>query len=169
MELASARPYAFRFNPASTALVIIDMQRDFVDPNGFGSIQCGNPDIFSQVRGIVPTVQSVLEFSRKNGLHVFHTREGHNPDLSDLPASKRLRQLSSPSGHHTLGIGDEGPMGRLLIKGQYGHDIIDELKPIPGEVVIDKPGKGSFWGTTFHRALLARGITHLFFAGVTTE
>ena len=169
MELPSARPYAFRFRPEATAFIIIDMQRDFLDPKGFGSIQCGDDAIFSQVRDIVPTVQKALEASRQLGLYVFHTREGHRPDLADLPASKKLRQVSSPSGHHTIGIGDQGPMGRLLVRGEYGHDIIDELKPLPGEVVIDKPGKGSFWDTTLHRALIARGIAHLLFAGVTTE
>lgn len=169
MELPSARPYAYKFRPESTALIIIDMQRDFLDYNGFGQIQCGNNDLFQKVRDIVPRTQRALEAARALGLYVVHTREGHKPDLSDLPPSKRLRQISAPSGHHTMGIGDEGPMGRLLVRGEYGHDIIDELKPIPGEVVIDKPGKGSFWDTMLHRALLARGITHLLFAGVTTE
>ncbi|KAG0646829.1 Allophanate hydrolase [Hyphodiscus hymeniophilus] len=169
MSLSNARPYAFNFPPATTALIIIDMQRDFVDPDGFGSIQCGNPEIFSAVRSIVPTIQKVLHASRAIGLHVFHTREGHRSDLSDLPATKKLRQVSAPNGHHTMGIGDQGPMGRLLVRGEWGHDIIDELKPLPGEVIIDKPGKGSFWGTELHRGLLARGITHLLFAGVTTE
>lgn len=169
ITLPNARPYAFRFPPASTALLIIDMQRDFLDPDGFGSIQCGDPGIFSTVRRIVPTVQRVLETCRALGLQVIHTREGHQPDLADLPAAKRLRQISAPDGHHTMGIGDRGPMGRLLIRGEYGHDIIDELTPRPGELVIDKPGKGSFWGTGFHRALLARGITHLLVTGVTTE
>ncbi|KAK4504969.1 hypothetical protein PRZ48_002932 [Zasmidium cellare] len=169
MELLSARPYAFKFRPESTALIIIDMQRDFVDYNGFGMIQCGNDEIFKKVRDIVPRCQRALVAARAMGLYVVHTREGHKPDLSDLPPSKKLRQISAPSGHHTMGIGDQGPMGRLLVRGEYGHDIIDELKPIPGEVVIDKPGKGSMWDTTLHRSLLARGITHLLFAGVTTE
>ena len=169
MALNNTRPYTFTFPPATTALIIIDMQRDFVDPNGFGSIQCGNPEIFSAVRSIVPTIQKVLHVSRAIGLQVIHTREGHRPDLSDLPASKKLRQVSAPMGHHTMGIGDQGPMGRLLVRGEWGHDIIDELKPLPDEVVIDKPGKGSYWGTGLHRALLARGITHLLFSGVTTE
>ncbi|KAL3420265.1 urea carboxylase [Phlyctema vagabunda] len=169
MSLPSARPYAFKFPLATTALIIIDMQRDFVEPGGFGSIQCGDPDIFASVHTIVPTVQKVLAVSRSIGLHIIHTREGHKPDLSDLPASKRLRQISAPHGHHTMGIGDEGPMGRLLVRGEYGHDIINELRPLPSEVVIDKPGKGSYWGTGLHRTLLARGITHLLFAGVTTE
>ncbi|RDL29710.1 Uncharacterized protein BP5553_10690 [Venustampulla echinocandica] len=169
MSLPNARPYAFNFPPETTAFLIIDMQRDFVDPGGFGSVQCGNPDIFSSVRSIVPTVQRVLEVSREMGMHVIHTREGHRPDLSDLPAAKRLRQISAPSGHHTMGIGDQGPMGRLLVRGEFGHDIIDELRPVPGEPIVDKPGKGSYWGTGLHRILLARGITHLIFAGVTTE
>lgn len=168
MELSSAKPYAFRYRLESTALVIIDMQRDFLDPNGFGAIQCGDDEIFRQVREVVPKVKRVLEAARELGLHVLHTREGHKPDLSDLPPAKRLRQTSAPSGHHTIGIGDDGPMGRLLVRGEYGHDIIDELKPVLGEVVIDKPGKGSFWDTTLHRALLARGVTHLLIAGVTT-
>lgn len=169
MELPRAIPYAFRFRKESTALVIIDMQRDFLEPGGFGSIQCGVFEVFNRVRNIVPTVQRALETSRKLGLHVMHTREGHLPDLSDLPASKRLRQTTAPNGHHTIGIGGPGPMGRLLVRGEYGHDVIDELRPLPGEVVIDKPGKGSFWKTGFHRALLARGSTHLLLAGVTTE
>ncbi|KAL2065558.1 hypothetical protein VTL71DRAFT_3228 [Oculimacula yallundae] len=169
MSLPNARPYTFTFPPATTALIIIDMQRDFVDPDGFGSIQCGNPEIFSAVRSIVPTLQKVLEVSRNIGLHIIHTREGHRPDLSDLPPSKRLRQISAPNGHHTMGIGDQGPMGRLLVRGEWGHDIIDELRQLPGETVIDKPGKGSYWGTGLHRVLLARGITHILFSGVTTE
>jgi len=169
MELPNAIPYAFKFRPESTALVIIDMQRDFVEPGGFGSIQCGDDKVFNSVRKIVPVVQRALEASRKLGLYVMHTREGHLSDLSDLPASKRLRQTNAPNGHHTIGIGEPGPMGRLLIRGEYGHDVIDELRPFPGEVIIDKPGKGSFWKTGFHRALLNRGITHLLLAGVTTE
>lgn len=169
MSLPNARPYAFTFPPTTTALIIIDMQRDFVDPDGFGSIQCGNPQIHSAVRTIVPTIRKVLEVSRNLGMTIIHTREGHRPDLSDLPASKKLRQVSAPHGHHTMGIGDQGPMGRLLVRGEWGHDIIDELKSLPGEVIIDKPGKGSYWGTGLHRILLARGITHLLFSGVTTE
>lgn len=169
MELPSARPYTFRFRPESTALVIIDMQRDFLDPGGYGALQCGNDEIFESVRQIVPKTKEVLKAARKLGFHIVHTREGHKPDLSDLPASKRLRQKAAPSGHHVIGIGDEGPMGRLLVQGEYGHDIIDDLKPFPGETILDKPGKGSFWNTTLHRTLLARGITHLLITGVTTE
>lgn len=169
MELPSARPYTFKFRPETTALLVIDMQRDFLDIGGYGELQCANEEIFSSVRSIIPQTQKVLTAARKLGLHVLHTREGHRPDLSDLPASKRLRQKLAPSGHHILGIGDVGPMGRLLVRGEYGHEIIDELAPFPGELVVDKPGKGSFWNTTLHRALLARGITHLLIAGVTTE
>lgn len=169
ITLPNARPYAFSFPKATTALIIIDMQRDFLEPGGFGSIQCGNPEVFTKVRNIVPKVQKVLQESRAIGLHIFHTREGHKSDLSDLPSSKRLRQVNNPRGHHSMGIGETGPMGKLLVRGEYGHDIIDELQPLPGEVVIDKPGKGSFWNTGLHRALLARGITHLLFAGVTAE
>lgn len=167
--LPNARPYAFSFPTATTVLIIIDMQRDFLEPGGFGSIQCGNPEAFTKVRNIVPKIQKVLQESRAIGLRIFHTREGHKSDLSDLPSSKRLRQVNNPKGHHSLGIEDTGPMGKLLVRGEYGHDVIDELKPFPGEVVIDKPGKGSFWSTCIHRSLLARGITHLLFAGVTTE
>ncbi|KAK4208000.1 putative hydrolase [Rhypophila decipiens] len=169
LSLPNARPYAFEFPLSRTALVIIDIQRDFVDPGGFGSIQCGSDEIFSRARAIVPTVKKVLDIFRSFGGHVIHTREGHQPDLADLPAAKKLRQISNPYGHHTMGIGDQGPMGRLLVRGEYGHDIVDELTPWPGETVIDKPGKGSFWGTSIHRQLLARGVTHLLFAGVTTE
>jgi allophanate hydrolase len=169
MKLPSARPYAYTFRPESTAILIIDMQRDFLERGGYGELQCANDEIFASVRKIVPQTQEVLKAARELGLHVIHTREGHRPDLSDLPASKRLRQKFSPSGQHTIGIGDQGPMGKLLIRGEPGHGIIDDLKPFPGELVVDKPGKGSFWDTTLHRALLARGVTHLLIAGVTTE
>lgn len=164
-----ARPYPFDFPPDKTALVIIDIQRDFVDPGGFGSIQCGNEEIFAGARAVVPATRKVLDVFRARGGHVIHTREGHRPDLSDLPAAKKLRQISAPGGHHSMGIGDQGPMGKLLVRGEYGHDIVDELTPWPTETVIDKPGKGSFWGTGIHRLLLERGVTHLLFAGVTTE
>ncbi|KAK4195690.1 putative hydrolase [Triangularia verruculosa] len=168
-KLPNARPYAFECPAATTALIIIDIQRDFVDPGGFGSVQCGNEAIFSQARAIVPVVKKLLDAFRSFEGHVIHTREGHEPGLADLPAAKRLRQISNPAGHHTLGIGDQGPMGRLLVRGEYGHGIVDELTPWPDETIIDKLGKGSFWGTNIHRILLARGITHLVLAGVTTE
>ncbi|KAH8647665.1 amidase signature domain-containing protein [Xylariales sp. PMI_506] len=169
LAFTAAKPYSYTYMPTKTALVLIDIQRDFVDPDGFGAIQCGDTEIFSSVRSIVQTSQAALRASRQLGLHIFHTREGHVPDLSDLSAAKRDSQINAPNGHHTLGIGEKGPMGRLLVRGEYGHDIVDELKPLPGEVVIDKSGKGSFWATDFHRRLMARGITHLIFCGVTTE
>lgn len=169
LSLPSAKPYAFDFSPERTALVIIDVQRDFVDPDGFGAIQCGDEAVFQSVRSIVPAIKDALAASRQLGLHVIHTREGHRPDLADLAHTKQDRQVNAPSGHHTMGIGDQGPMGRLLVQGEYGHDIIDELRPLPDEPVIDKPGKGSFWNTSLHRTLMARGVTHLLFCGVTTE
>lgn len=167
--LPTAKPYAFEFDARRTALVIIDVQKDFVDPSGFGSIQCGSPEIFAGVRSVVCRIKTVLDASRSLGIHVVHTREGHVPDLSDLPASKKYRQMNNPTGHHTLGIGEQGPMGRLLVRGEPGHGIVDELAPWPSETVVDKSGKGSFWATDLHRTLMARGITHLIFAGVTTE
>lgn len=169
MSIANARPYTYTFPSARTALIIIDMQRDFLDPGGFGSIQCDNPTIHSSLRAIVSRIRAVLSACRSLNFTIIHTREGHKPDLSDLPASKKLRQVSAPDGHHGMGIGDEGPMGRLLVRGEQGHGIVEELEAWPGEVVVDKPGKGSFWSTGLHRTLLARGITHLLFAGVTTE
>ena len=169
LSIASAKPYSYSFDPAHTALLIIDVQRDFVDPNGFGAVQCGNEEIFASVRDVVPVIKRVLDSSRALGMHIFQTREGHKADLSDLSMSKKDRQMHAPGGHHNIGIGDQGPMGRLLVRDEYGHDIVDELKPLPTEVVIDKPGKGSFWATDLHRKLMARGITHLILCGVTTE
>ena len=169
MASIPARPYGFDFPPATTALLIVDMQRDFLDPGGFGWIQCGDESVFARARSIVPIVSRVLAKARALGMDVVHTREGHRADLADLPAAKRLRQVSAPNGHHSMGISDQGPMGKLLVRGQYGHELIDELTPWPDEPVIDKPGKGSVWGTEFHRVLLSRGITHLLVAGVTTE
>ena len=155
-----AEPYPFTFDPASTALVIIDMQRDFVEPGGFGET-LGN-DV-SLLQSVVPPLKEVLDTARAVGLTVIHTREGHVPDLSDCPPAKLNR------GDPTLRIGSPGPKGRILVRGEYGHDIIDDLAPAPGELVIDKPGKGSFHGTTFGAELAARGITSLVVTGVTTE
>ncbi|ETS84721.1 hypothetical protein PFICI_02746 [Pestalotiopsis fici W106-1] len=169
LVFTTAVPYAYKFPRRRTALVLIDIQRDFVDPDGFGAMQCGNADIFASVRAVVDTSQRALAAARSLGLHIVHTREGHAPDLSDLSAAKARRQVDAPGGHHTLGIGETGPMGRLLVRGEYGHDIVDELRPRPGEVVVDKSGKGSFWATDLHRRLMARGITHLILCGVTTE
>ncbi|ERS95458.1 allophanate hydrolase [Sporothrix schenckii 1099-18] len=169
LTFATARPYAFSFVRAHTALVLIDLQRDFVDPGGFGAIQCGSSEIFAGVRKVVPATLPVLAAARKLGLHIVHTREGHRPDLADLSAAKRNRQLDAPGTQHTAGIGDKGPMGRLLVRGEHGHDFVDELRPRPDEIVVDKPGKGAFWATSMHRQLMARGVTHLLFCGVTTE
>jgi nicotinamidase-related amidase len=155
-----ADPGPFTFDLATTALVIIDMQRDFCEPGGFGET-LGN-DV-SLLRRVIPPLQTVLAAARDVGLTVIHTREGHVPDLSDCPPAKLNR------GNPTLRIGDPGPKGRILVRGEYGHDIVDELAPLPGELVIDKPGKGSFHGTTFGAELAARGITSLVVAGVTTE
>ncbi len=156
----NAEPYEFTFEPEQTALLIIDMQRDFVDPGGFGEA-LGN-DV-SQLRQILPALQRVLEAARAAGIDVIHTREGHRPDLADLTPAKRAR------GRLEAGIGDAGPMGRILVRGEYGHDIVDELKPLPNEPVIDKPGKGAFYATDLDAILHARGIPHLIVTGVTAE
>ncbi|CAK7200045.1 hypothetical protein SEUCBS139899_002733 [Sporothrix eucalyptigena] len=170
LTLSDAKPYAFSFVPEQTALVLIDLQRDFVDPGGFGAIQCGSPEVFSSVRQVVPAALPALAAARALRLHIVHTREGHRADLADLSAAKRDRQIDAPnSKQHTATIGDAGPMGRLLVRGELGHGLVDEMQPRPGEIVVDKPGKGGFWATTLHRQLMARGVTHLLFCGVTTE
>jgi nicotinamidase-related amidase len=155
-----ADPYPFSFDPASTAFVVIDMQRDFVEPGGFGE-SLGN-DV-SLLGAVVPPLQRALAVARAAGLTVIHTREGHKPDLSDLPPAKLHR------GAPSLRIGDPGPKGRILVRGEYGHDIVDELAPLPGELVVDKPGKGSFYGTFLQEELVSRGVTSLVVTGVTTE
>lgn len=160
MRLNDARPFAYDFDLDRTALVLIDMQRDFIEPGGFGET-LGN-DV-SLLAAIVPATQAVLAAWRQAGGLVVHTREAHLPDLSDCPPAKRLR------GAPSLRIGDEGPMGRILVAGEPGNQIIDALAPIEGEWVIDKPGKGAFYATGLHELLQARGITHLVFCGVTTE
>jgi nicotinamidase-related amidase len=162
-----AKPYAFSFPLLHTALLVIDMQRDFLLPNGFGDVQGG--DLTDVQESIAPTKQ-LLELCRGVNMQIFHTREGHVPDLSDCPSSKLVRQAAAPGNtQHTLVIGDKGEMGRLLTRGEYGHDIVAELKPLKNEVVIDKPGKGAFWNTDLMEKLKARAITHLIVGGVTTE
>jgi nicotinamidase-related amidase len=156
----SAAPFDYCVEPARTALVVIDMQRDFVEPGGFGE-SLGN-DV-SPLAGIVPTVQRLLAWSRARGLFVVHTREAHRPDLSDCPPAKRER------GSPRLRIGDIGPMGRILIDGEPGAGFVPTLAPVAGELEIVKPGKGAFHATALQDELRARGITHLLFAGVTTE
>ena len=160
MTKVSAEPYPFTFEPAHVALLCIDFQRDFVEPGGFGE-SLGN-DV-SLLRSTIEPTRRVLDAARRNGWMVVHTREGHRPDLSDLFPAKRDR------GRPTLRIGDDGPMGRLLVRGSEGHDIVPELAPAPGEVVLDKPGKGSFYATDLETILRARAITHLVVTGVTTE
>jgi biuret amidohydrolase len=155
-----AEPYPLAFEPKSTALLIIDMQRDFVEPGGFGEM-LGN-DV-SRLRSAIEPCRRVLEAARRAGLTVIHTREGHRPDLTDAPPAKLKR------GGLTVGIGDVGPMGRVLVRGEYGHDIIPELYPIAGEPVVDKPGKGSFYDTDLDLILKNRGIRTLIVCGVTTE
>jgi nicotinamidase-related amidase len=162
-----AKPYAFSFPPKQTALVVIDMQRDFLLPTGFGEIQGGN---LEAVQASIAPTKKLLQICRAAGLTIFHTREGHKPDLSDCPSSKLIRQAAAPENkQHFKVIGDKGDMGRLLVRGEYGQDIVDELKPLPGEIVLDKPGKGSFAQTFFMHKLKAYGITHLIVSGVTTE
>ena len=159
-RIDSAQPFAFGLALRHAALVIIDMQRDFVEPGGFGA-SLGN-DV-TRLQAIVPTCARVLAAWRRAGGFVVHTREAHQADLSDCPPAKRLR--GSPS----LRIGDVGPMGRILVAGEPGNQIVPALTPIPGELVIDKPGKGAFYATRLHEALQDRGISQLVFMGVTTE
>lgn len=159
-----AEPFDYALPPGRTALVVIDMQRDFVEPGGFGA-SLGN-DVTRLHTAIAP-IAALLAAWRERGWPVLHTRECHRPDLSDLPPAKRDR------GAPSLRIGEPGPMGRLLVAGEPGADIIPALAPVAGEWVIDKPGKGMFWHTCepegLHARLQAAGITHLVFSGVTTE
>ena len=155
-----AEPYDLPFDPAHTALLIIDMQRDFLEPGGFGAM-LGN-DV-SLLRSAIAPCKAVLEAARKKGLFIVHTREGHSPDMSDCPPAKLAR------GKLATKIGDPGPMGRILIRGEAGHDIIPELYPIVGEPVIDKPGKGAFFATDLGLKLKNRGIRTIIVCGVTTE
>ena len=154
-----ARPFPAVMDPTRTALVVIDMQRDFLEPGGFGEL-LGN-DVGLLRTTIEPTM-AVLDAARAAGLLVIHTREGHRPDLTDCPPSKLER------GGKRF-IGTDGPMGRILVRGERGHDIIDELAPVPGEPVIDKPGKGAFFATDLELILRDRSIRTLLVCGVTTE
>lgn len=155
-----AKPYDFQFEPDHAALLIIDMQRDFVEPGGFGAA-LGN-DVSQLARTIAP-VQALLAAARAHGLLVIHTREGHRPDLSDLHETKRVR------GKGAITIGDVGPMGRILVRGEPGHDIIPELYPIAGEPVVDKPGKGAFYATELAELVEQHELKQLIVCGVTTE
>ena len=155
-----AEPYDLDFDLASTALLMIDMQRDFVEPGGFGE-SLGN-DV-SLLRSSIEPCKDLLETARKAGMFIIHTREGHRPDLSDLQPAKKVR------GNPKISIGDMGPMGRILVRGEIGHDIIPELYPIEGEPVVDKPGKGAFYDTDLLGILRNRDIKTLIVCGVTTE
>lgn len=159
--MIAAQPYEYELPiEGQIALIVIDMQRDFLEPGGFGEA-LGN-DV-GRVQAIVPTVKRLLEGCRSLNLPIFHTQEGHRADLSDCPRSKLKR------GQGDLKIGDRGKLGRILVLGEPGNEIIPELAPLPGEVVIPKPGKGAFYNTDLEVQLIARNITHVLIAGVTTE
>ncbi|MBM3559020.1 MAG: cysteine hydrolase [Alphaproteobacteria bacterium] len=160
MRNVAAAPFDYAFPEGRLALVMIDMQRDFVEPGGFGA-SLGN-DV-GRLQAIVPTCARLLTAFRRRGLPVIHTRECHRPDLSDCPPAKRQR------GNPALRIGDPGPMGRLLVAGEEGAEIIPALAPLPDETVIDKPGKGAFHATDLDAILRGLYVSHLAIGGVTTE
>ncbi|HTT79211.1 MAG TPA: isochorismatase family cysteine hydrolase [Stellaceae bacterium] len=158
--IETAQPYPYEFPRGRFALLLIDMQRDFIEPGGFGSA-LGN-DV-SRLAAIVPATARLLARCRAAGLPVIHTKEAHRADLSDCPPAKRRR------GNAALRIGDDGPMGRILVAGEPGNDFVAALQAAPGETVIEKPGKGAFCATPLDQLLHERGVTHLAIAGVTTE
>ena len=160
MITVDATPFPFAFPPEQTALVVIDMQRDFVEPGGFGET-LGN-DV-SRLTAIVPTVARLIALARSQRWTIVHTRESHDATLADCPPAKRTR------GAPSLRIGDVGPMGRILVRGEPGNAIVAELAPRDDEIVVDKPGKGAFYATALGDILRLKGISHLIFAGVTTE
>ncbi|WP_279480130.1 cysteine hydrolase [Aureimonas sp. SK2] len=160
MAIASALPFPFALDTSRVGLVVIDMQRDFLEPGGFGE-SLGN-DV-RPLQAIVPTVATLIAGFRQAGRPVIHTRECHAPDLSDCPQPKLAR------GAPGMRIGDPGPMGRILIRGEPGAEIVPELAPLPGEIVLDKPGKGAFHATPLQAELRRLGLTQLVLAGVTTE
>lgn len=161
ISLACRYQRQFDFEPDKSALIVIDMQRDFLDPDG-ASGRSGL-DV-RPLRRIVPRLQTVLRVARNTQLHIYHTREGHRPDLSDLSAAKRRRSLEAGAE-----IGAPGKLGRFLVRGEYGHDFIDELQPGPGETVIDKASFGAFHATNLAQDLSDKGVTHLILCGVTTQ
>jgi nicotinamidase-related amidase len=159
-SIIEAEPEAIPVNWDRTALVIIDMQRDFLEPGGFGET-LGN-DVSLLTKTIKP-IKSLLDRLRPKGIQIIHTREGHRPDLSDAPRAKVER------GAPSMRIGAKGPMGRILVRGEPGHDIIAELYPKDGEAIVDKPGKGAFFATDLHAMLVNRNVESLIVCGVTTE
>ncbi|EXJ93016.1 hypothetical protein A1O3_01572 [Capronia epimyces CBS 606.96] len=166
-EQITASPYAWphdaSFNQRTTALVIIDMQRDFCEVGGY--FDCQGYDVGS-ARALIPILQTLLSAARKAQFPIFFTREGHRPDLSTLSSREQFRSRNNP---RHLGIGDRGPLGRFLIRGEAGHDVITELQPRPTDLLIDKPGRGAFAHTDFEHVLRLRGIRNLILTGVTTD